>query len=44
MNSCILMVQITKDPELRYTADGQLPVTEMIVEFIKQPVDCLNQL
>ncbi|MEB3341361.1 single-stranded DNA-binding protein [Okeania sp.] len=33
MNSCILMVQITKDPELRYTADAQLPVAEMIVEF-----------
>ncbi|MDE5072399.1 MAG: single-stranded DNA-binding protein [Trichodesmium sp. St16_bin4-tuft] len=33
MNSCILMVQITKDPELRYTADSQLPVAEMIVEF-----------
>ena len=27
------MVQITKDPELRYTADSQLPVAEMIVEF-----------
>ncbi|MCL2932948.1 MAG: single-stranded DNA-binding protein [Trichodesmium sp. MAG_R03] len=33
MNSCILMVQITKDPELRYTAESQLPIAEMIVEF-----------
>ncbi|NET45785.1 single-stranded DNA-binding protein [Okeania sp. SIO2B3] len=33
MNSCILMVQIIKDPELRYTADAQLPVAEMMVEF-----------
>ncbi|GGA10723.1 hypothetical protein CYANOKiyG1_23660 [Okeania sp. KiyG1] len=27
------MVQIIKDPELRYTADAQLPVAEMMVEF-----------
>ncbi len=33
MNSCILMVQIIKDPELRYTADAQLAVAEMMVEF-----------
>ncbi|NEQ37696.1 MAG: single-stranded DNA-binding protein [Okeania sp. SIO3I5] len=39
MNSCILMVQITKDPELRYTADAQLPVAEMIVEFANIGVD-----
>ncbi|MCL2925258.1 MAG: single-stranded DNA-binding protein [Trichodesmium sp. MAG_R04] len=39
MNSCILMVQITKDPELRYTADDQLPVAEMIVEFPNIGVD-----
>ncbi|MGB3507712.1 MAG: single-stranded DNA-binding protein [Microcoleaceae cyanobacterium] len=33
MNSCILMVRIIKQPELRYTADAQLPVAEMMVEF-----------
>ena len=33
------MVQITKDPELRYTADAQLPVAEMIVEFPNIGVD-----
>ncbi len=27
------MVQIIKEPELRYTADTQLPVAEMMVEF-----------
>ena len=27
------MVQVTKDPELRYTADSQLPIAEMMVEF-----------
>ncbi|MEM1168046.1 MAG: single-stranded DNA-binding protein [Cyanobacteria bacterium P01_H01_bin.35] len=39
MNSCILMVKIAKDPELRYTADAQLPVVEMIVEFPNIGVD-----
>ena len=39
MNSCILMVQIIKDPELRYTADSQLAVTEMMVEFPNIGVD-----
>ncbi|OZH51557.1 hypothetical protein AFK68_30205 [Hydrocoleum sp. CS-953] len=39
MNSCILMVQIIKDPELRYTADAQLPVAEMMVEFPNIGVD-----
>lgn len=33
MNSCILMVRIIKEPELRYTADAQLPIAEMMVEF-----------
>ncbi len=39
MNSCILMVQIIKYPELRYTADAQLPVAEMMVEFPNIGVD-----
>lgn len=33
MNSCILMVQIVQDPELRYTADSQLPIAQMLVQF-----------
>lgn len=33
MNSCVLMVEIIKDPELRYTMDNQTPITEMLVRF-----------
>jgi single-strand DNA-binding protein len=33
MNSCILMADITKDPELRYLADNQTAITEMWVQF-----------
>lgn len=33
MNSCILMAQITNDPQLRYTQENQTPLTEMMVEF-----------
>lgn len=33
MNSCILMAQIVKDPELRYTSDNQTEIAEMQVEF-----------
>ena len=33
------MVQIIKDPELRYTADAQLAVAEMMVEFPNIGVD-----
>jgi len=33
MNSCILMAQITSQPQLRYTQDNQTPLTEMMVEF-----------
>ena len=33
MNSCILMAQIIQDPELRYTADNQTPLAQMLVEF-----------
>lgn len=32
MNSCILMVQIVQEPQLRYTTD-QMALTEMLVEF-----------
>lgn len=33
MNSCVLMAEIIQQPELRYTADNQLEITEMLVEF-----------
>lgn len=35
MNSCILMAEIIKEPELRFTPDG-LEVTEMLVQFPPQ--------
>lgn len=33
MNSCILMAEVIKNPEIRYTQDGQMPITEMLVQF-----------
>lgn len=33
MNSCVLMARIVRSPQLRYTQDNQLAVTEMMVEF-----------
>lgn len=33
MNSFILMAQIIQDPELRYTADTQTPLAQMLVQF-----------
>ncbi len=33
MNSCVLMAEIIKDPELRYTQEGQMAITEMTVQF-----------
>lgn len=33
MNSCIIMAQIVRSPELRYTQDNQTPLAEMLVEF-----------
>lgn len=33
MNSCVLMAEIIKSPELRYTADSQTAIAEMLVEF-----------
>ncbi|NCJ05066.1 single-stranded DNA-binding protein [Synechococcales cyanobacterium C] len=33
MNSCVLIAEITKAPELRYTQDGKTPLAEMIVKF-----------
>ena len=33
MNSCVLMAKIVRNPQLRYTQDSQLAVTEMMVEF-----------
>jgi single-strand DNA-binding protein len=34
MNSCILMAEITQNPELRSTADNQMEIAEMFVQFI----------
>lgn len=46
MNSCILMAEIIKDPELRYTADNQTPITEILVQFsglrAEDPVETLK--
>jgi single-stranded DNA-binding protein len=33
MNSCILLVKVLQNPELRYTQDSQTPVAELAVEF-----------
>lgn len=33
MNSCILMAEVIQEPQLRYTADTQIPLAEMLVEF-----------
>ncbi len=33
MNSCILMAQVTSQPQLRYTQENQTPLAEMMVEF-----------
>lgn len=33
MNTCVLMAEITKAPQLRYTQDGQTPIAEMWVQF-----------
>lgn len=33
MNSCVLMGEIVKPPELRYTQDGQTAIAEMTVQF-----------
>lgn len=33
MNSCVLMVRVIQDPELRYTQENQTPVARMLVEF-----------
>jgi single-stranded DNA-binding protein len=32
MNNCILMVDIVQDPQLRYTAESQIPIAEMMVQ------------
>ncbi|NEP46503.1 MAG: single-stranded DNA-binding protein [Okeania sp. SIO2H7] len=33
MNSCILMAELVSDPQLRYTADAQIPIAEMEIQF-----------
>ncbi len=40
------MAEIIKDPELRYTSDGQMPIAEMLVQFpglrAEDPVETLK--
>jgi single-stranded DNA-binding protein len=33
MNSCVLIAKIVRAPQLRYTTDNELAVTDMMVEF-----------
>jgi single-strand DNA-binding protein len=33
MNSCVLLGEIVKAPELRYTQDGQMAISEMMIQF-----------
>jgi single-strand DNA-binding protein len=33
MNHCILMVEVTQAPQLRYTSDNQTPVVEFMVKI-----------
>jgi single-strand DNA-binding protein len=33
MNSCVLMAEVVKAPELRYLQDGQTAIAEMTVQF-----------
>ncbi|WP_069791835.1 single-stranded DNA-binding protein [Cyanobacterium sp. IPPAS B-1200] len=33
MNSCVLMAKIIRSPQLRYTQESQLAISEMMVEF-----------
>jgi single-stranded DNA-binding protein len=33
MNNCIVMAEIVQDPQLRYTAESQIPIAEMMVQF-----------
>lgn len=39
MNSCILMAVIVQEPQLRYMADNQTQITEMLVEFTASKQD-----
>jgi single-stranded DNA-binding protein len=33
MNTCILVAEVIEDPQLRYTSDTQIEITEMLVQF-----------
>ncbi|MBE9078377.1 single-stranded DNA-binding protein [Romeria aff. gracilis LEGE 07310] len=33
MNHCVLMAEIVKAPQLRYTSDSQTPIAEFIIQF-----------
>jgi single-strand DNA-binding protein len=45
MNSCILMVEITQEPQLRYLSDNQTPIAELEVQFPgARPEDPMNKM
>jgi single-strand DNA-binding protein len=45
MNSCILMAEITQEPQLRYLPDNQTAVAELEVQFPGvRPEDPVNKL
>lgn len=39
MNICILIAEIIQEPQLRYTADNQTAITEMVVQFESNRAD-----
>jgi single-strand DNA-binding protein len=39
MNICILIAEIIQEPQLRYTADNQTAITEMVVQFESHRAD-----
>lgn len=45
MNHCILMAEIIKDPELRFTSENQMAIAEMLIQFAgTRPEDPVNTL
>jgi single-strand DNA-binding protein len=45
MNSCILMAEITQEPQLRYLPDSQTPIAELEVQFPgSRPEDPVNKM
>jgi single-stranded DNA-binding protein len=44
MNSCILMAEIIKEPELRYTPDSQTAIASLRVQFPGQRLKIHQQV